>query len=88
VTCLVQLVRLRCLLPRATPSPRFVTLSRRAGVTSGAIYGTFEARADLLVAAVDARILTDLDAARRPRFRTSAGIGLLAFRPLSRSVKN
>jgi AcrR family transcriptional regulator len=35
-------------------------LSRRAGVTSGAIYGNFRGKADLLVEAVDARILTDL----------------------------
>ena len=45
-------------------------LGRRAGVTSGAIYGNFRGKADLLVEAVDARILTDLwtlpDGCRRP----------------------
>jgi AcrR family transcriptional regulator len=35
-------------------------LARRASVTSGAIYGNFRGKADLLVEAVDARILTDL----------------------------
>jgi AcrR family transcriptional regulator len=35
-------------------------LSRRAGVTSGAIYGNFRGKADLLAAAVDARLTSDL----------------------------
>lgn len=35
-------------------------LARRASVTSGAIYGSFRGKADLLVEAIDARILTDL----------------------------
>jgi AcrR family transcriptional regulator len=34
-------------------------LGRRAGVTSGAIYGNFRGKADLLVEAVDARLTSD-----------------------------
>jgi AcrR family transcriptional regulator len=35
-------------------------LGRRAGVTSGAIYGNFRGKADLLAEAVDARLTSDL----------------------------
>jgi AcrR family transcriptional regulator len=35
-------------------------LGRRAGVTSGAIYGNFRGKADLLAEAIDARLIKDL----------------------------
>ena len=35
-------------------------LGRRIGVTSGALYGNFRGKADLLAEAVDARLTTDL----------------------------
>src|SRR3954452_11648633 len=36
-------------------------LAARSGMTSGAIYGNFKGKADLLVAAVDARLSADLE---------------------------
>ena len=48
-------------------------LARRTQVTSGAIYGHFRNKADLLVAAVNEKLVTDLEAPQRGRSLRLAG---------------
>src|SRR5947209_11377334 len=44
-------------------------LARRTKLTSGAIYGHFRNKADLLVAAIGEKLVTDLEAPRRGKYR-------------------
>jgi len=44
-------------------------LARRTKVTSGAIYGHFRNKADLLAAAINEKLVTDLEAPRRGKYQ-------------------